>query len=658
MNSVFILINSLVISTCVCSFSDLTRENDASGAVVVDSVISKLRRSCLFDDHLLYLRRKAYVDTHDGTNPYTFVMGFQGGIWKIDVSDFNATKTERRLQTLRDQISQNFAIRWDKVAYDDLRKPLYSAIASELSAILKSGSQGIPITTEAQASFWANGTQLKEKFINETAELEKGIEFAHNVDIVFVLDSSASMSPMDLERSKQFVSTIVQGLDTDSGKVQVAVVVFSTVAYPKLALNNFYQKHALLNVIANITYTPGGTSTAAALTHVIDNVFQPANGLRPNSAKIVVLVTDGRSDDSPATVEAAGRLRYSGATITAVGVGEFLDKQELRLVVSEPQCVYTQYVSNFDTLPGVAHQTVLMASQEPVRLTPTSYMFQCGSDINLEVLPQTSGVTVEIKTFSGALAVYGSPTNSYIPSEALYEFNETALTSSPLVIHVRDTSRLLLAIRNVTSSSCTTYFAVEVKVGNHLRINDRMLCVAGGLMSDCGFDDFTSSPFIITDTPSPSIAALLPCQGADMYRAAYPGQPTRFLFCSSGKLIVVSCEQGQHFDASSYSSRPTTTATPMPQPTKRCPEHQHWSPLANRCLSSFVHDLDRNEDLDIPNPCVETGPYADLQFYEFPGDHTRYIHCDQYGDAYLKYCPKNTVWVQHSRSCAVGYIVG
>ena len=85
MKSIFILVLSSIISTSVSFHYDLTRENDANGAVVVDSVISTLRWSCLFDDQLLYLRRKAYVDTHDGTDPFTFVMGFNGGIWKVNI---------------------------------------------------------------------------------------------------------------------------------------------------------------------------------------------------------------------------------------------------------------------------------------------------------------------------------------------------------------------------------------------------------------------------------------------------------------------------------------------------------------------------------------------------------------------------------------------
>ena len=42
---------------------------------------------------------------------------------------------------------------------------------------------------------------------------------SHNVDVIFVLDSSASMSDSDLDRAKQFVADVVTHLDTGSGKV-------------------------------------------------------------------------------------------------------------------------------------------------------------------------------------------------------------------------------------------------------------------------------------------------------------------------------------------------------------------------------------------------------------------------------------------------------
>jgi len=57
---------------------------------------------------------------------------------------------------------------WNETTYSDLRKPLYSAIAFELSAILK--SPNIPIMVDEQASLWAAGSS------ESTSEYIKAIE--------------------------------------------------------------------------------------------------------------------------------------------------------------------------------------------------------------------------------------------------------------------------------------------------------------------------------------------------------------------------------------------------------------------------------------------------------------------------------------------------
>lgn len=72
-----------------CEHVDLTRTYDSKGSEVVNAVINILRRSCIFPDDLLYLRRVAYIDTHDGMDPYTYVIRFHGGIWHVSIPKHN-----------------------------------------------------------------------------------------------------------------------------------------------------------------------------------------------------------------------------------------------------------------------------------------------------------------------------------------------------------------------------------------------------------------------------------------------------------------------------------------------------------------------------------------------------------------------------------------
>lgn len=53
------------------------------------------------------------------------------------------------------------------------------------------------------------------------------------VDIVFVLDSSASMKPEDFERAKAYIINAIRYLDVDSGKVPVLFGSLIAVAFKK-----------------------------------------------------------------------------------------------------------------------------------------------------------------------------------------------------------------------------------------------------------------------------------------------------------------------------------------------------------------------------------------------------------------------------------------
>ena len=48
-------------------------------------------------------------------------------------------------------------------------------------------------------------------------------------------------------------------------------------------------------------YIRGTTNTAAALKYVIDNMFTSANGDRASASNIIVVMTDGGSNDKSAT---------------------------------------------------------------------------------------------------------------------------------------------------------------------------------------------------------------------------------------------------------------------------------------------------------------------------------------------------------------------
>ena len=62
---------------------DDTLKDGASGKFVVEAVIRLITEKCVFSHDMLFLRRLAYVESRDGTDPATFRIGYYGGIWQV-----------------------------------------------------------------------------------------------------------------------------------------------------------------------------------------------------------------------------------------------------------------------------------------------------------------------------------------------------------------------------------------------------------------------------------------------------------------------------------------------------------------------------------------------------------------------------------------------
>ena len=82
-----------------------------------------------------------------------------------------------------------------------------------------------------------------------------------------------------------------------------------------------------------------------------DTLCGQAHGDRDRIANILIVVTDGRSNNKPNTLQEAAELHKTNMNVFAVGVGSNLDRTELEAIASKPQNVFT--VSNFDALDSL-----------------------------------------------------------------------------------------------------------------------------------------------------------------------------------------------------------------------------------------------------------------------------------------------------------------
>nr|XP_037838927.1 collagen alpha-1(XX) chain [Chlorocebus sabaeus]XP_037838928.1 collagen alpha-1(XX) chain [Chlorocebus sabaeus] len=170
-------------------------------------------------------------------------------------------------------------------------------------------------------------------------------------DMVFLVDGSWSVGHSHFQQVKDFLASVIAPFEIGPDKVQVGLTQYSGDAQTEWNLNSFGTKEQVLAAVHRLRYKGGNTFTGLALTHVLGQNLQPAAGLRPEAAKVVILVTDGKSQDD---VHAAARvLRDLGVNIFAVGVKN-ADEAELRLLASPPRDITVHNVLDFPQLGALA----------------------------------------------------------------------------------------------------------------------------------------------------------------------------------------------------------------------------------------------------------------------------------------------------------------
>ena len=159
-----LLVFSLVL-ILICNFSakvigqgqDLTLQAETNGSAVVLASISRIQQSGIFFTDNELLRRIAFVETRDGTNSETYRAGYHGGIWAVSETLFQDTQdvsSHPSLSSLFQQIDSLLDINWSVVLWNDLRKPLFSALAARI--YLNIVPEAIPLANnvQSQGEYW------------------------------------------------------------------------------------------------------------------------------------------------------------------------------------------------------------------------------------------------------------------------------------------------------------------------------------------------------------------------------------------------------------------------------------------------------------------------------------------------------------------------
>uniref|UniRef100_A0A3B3BEU0 VWFA domain-containing protein n=1 Tax=Oryzias melastigma TaxID=30732 RepID=A0A3B3BEU0_ORYME len=154
-------------------------------------------------------------------------------------------------------------------------------------------------------------------------------------DIVFLVDSSGSIGSENFDLIKEFLKSIIKGLDIGPQKIRVGLAQYSRKFHPEFGLKDNEDKESLLNKVNQMYYRKGKTWTGEALDSIRTRYFTELEGSRAGERvpQIAVLITDGGSSDN--VEEPAWRLRNHGVLVFCIGV-EMKNQTKLETIASPP----------------------------------------------------------------------------------------------------------------------------------------------------------------------------------------------------------------------------------------------------------------------------------------------------------------------------------
>ena len=174
-------------------------------------------------------------------------------------------------------------------------------------------------------------------------------------NLAFLVDGSGSIEQQgqgNFQRSKDFIIGLVRTLEIGRDEVNVATVLYWHSYRIVHRLDTFFSQQNIETAIQAMSYPSGGTRTGQGLDVIRTMIFSNLGADREQLPKVVVVLTDGLSQDNVAGPAQA--LRNTGVTIIAVGVGCCFYRPELNLIATDPDEDHV-YSAGFTALGKITH---------------------------------------------------------------------------------------------------------------------------------------------------------------------------------------------------------------------------------------------------------------------------------------------------------------
>ncbi|XP_048406558.2 collagen alpha-1(XIV) chain-like [Stegostoma tigrinum] len=170
-------------------------------------------------------------------------------------------------------------------------------------------------------------------------------------DIIILIDGSWSIGRVNFRLVRQFLINLITPFHVAMNGIRIGLTQYSGEPRTEWDLNTYSTTNEVLEAVQKLHYKGGNTYTALALNHIFKNTLKPSAGARPETAKYLILLTDGKSQDDVSSP--AQNLKNAGVEIFAVGVKN-ADEAELKQIASNPLELHVHNVLEFSLLDSLS----------------------------------------------------------------------------------------------------------------------------------------------------------------------------------------------------------------------------------------------------------------------------------------------------------------
>ncbi|XP_069586165.1 collagen alpha-6(VI) chain-like isoform X1 [Ranitomeya imitator] len=162
-------------------------------------------------------------------------------------------------------------------------------------------------------------------------------------DIVFVIDTSSSITHEQAKVMKSFVMSFVNKSDVSPDKVQIGALKYADDPYKMFYLNAYSNKNDIIKAIEEDTKSGINTYTAKAL-QFSKGFFSEQHGSRQRRGvpQYLIVITDGESHDCDKLNETSKSLEKAGITIFAIGVHEAKTEELITMAGSKGKWFFVE----------------------------------------------------------------------------------------------------------------------------------------------------------------------------------------------------------------------------------------------------------------------------------------------------------------------------